>query len=298
MAITKVRAHVDENALTDPHEIYLAKGNAEADRVAKGAAEDLLSKPSPAEIQDWARQTRFLKAYLQYVPRVLEKWPSLAPSSGRASLPKRDATQDGGPRRRTFQADVLGEWGARPAFSPTPPSTSEQNGPSGHAGEDRAAAADTGPTPNAPPRTAHDGPRAPHEWSNRQGTWYCRVCLAVSRATHPPLTQCPGLAANLANAVCDPKGHTILVSPRSDNTGIVLICSRCGHYAASNRPTNLHKKVCQGIFESPGALESYRRFSRGVHPRYAEGPAKVLESAFPATWLLQRRPPEDTETPT
>ena len=121
--------------------------------------------------------------------------------------------------------------------------------------------------------------------------------LSASRALHPPDTRCPGMAPNMAKAVLEPRGHNVLVSPRTDGTGIVLMCSRCGHYAATSRPTNLHKKVCQGGFESQGAEHSYLRFARGVHPRYAEGPAKVLEPAFPASWLVAREPPEDTEAP-
>ncbi len=145
---------------------------------------------------------------------------------------------------------------------------------------------------------AQERPKVGHEWGNRSGTWYCRVCLAASRAVHPPRTRCPSMAQSMAKVVTESQGHNVLVAPRTDGTGIVLMCSRCGHYAATARPTNLHKKARQGGVESQGAEHSYLRFARGVHPRYAEGPAKVLEPAFPASWLVAREPPKDTEAPT
>ncbi len=302
MAITKVKAHVNKHTLTDPEEIFRAEGNDAADRVAKSAAEDLLSKPSPAEVEDWARQTRLLKAYLQHVPRALEKWPAVAPSSGRTSLKRCAPAQDGALRRHTFQADVLGEWAARPAGAETAtqPSSTSQAESFDEVGARPAAEAIKGarPATGAPPPTAQERPRVSHQWRSRSGTWYCRVSLSVSRAPHPPNTRCPGLAPNLAKVVSDPRGHNILVAPRTDGTGIVLICSRCGHYAASARPSNLQKKDCLDTFESPGAEQSFERFSQGIHPRYAEGPAKVLEKAFPATWLVPRGPTEDAETTT
>ena len=49
LAVTKVKAHVDFTTLTDPDEIFKAKGNDAADRVAKSAAEDLLEKPSTGQ---------------------------------------------------------------------------------------------------------------------------------------------------------------------------------------------------------------------------------------------------------
>ncbi len=64
MAATKVKAHVNKATLTDQYDIYLARGNDAADRIAKSAAEDLLSAPSAAEAEDWARQAKVLASYL------------------------------------------------------------------------------------------------------------------------------------------------------------------------------------------------------------------------------------------
>ena len=164
LTITKVRAHVNKATLTDPEEIYLAEGNDAADRIAKSAAEDLLSKPSTAEAEDWERQSRVLTSYLQYVPRALEKWPAVAPSSGRNSLKRRTQPQEGARRRHTFQADVLGEWGARPAEGTT------QQDP---------ISADGAASVEDPPPTAQGRPKLGHEWCSRNGTWYCRVFFCV-----------------------------------------------------------------------------------------------------------------------
>ncbi len=102
MAVTKVKAHFNYESLTDPEDIYSAKSNDAADRIAKSAAEDLLSGPSSTEMEDWERQCRVLHNYLQYVPRALELWPSVAPSSGRTSLKRRTPKQEGGRKRHTF----------------------------------------------------------------------------------------------------------------------------------------------------------------------------------------------------
>ncbi len=191
MAITKVKAHVNKYNLTDPEDIFRAEGNDAADRVAKSAAEDSLVKPSPAEAKDWALQTRFLKPYLQYIPRALEKLPSVAPSSGRASLKKRDTTQDGGLRRRTFQADVLGEWGARPAEGPTPPDSTAQPDLCGDAGAttgaEDARCASCGPV--APPRWTKRGPRQATNGAVEGGRGTVESVLrCLDQHTLPPLT--------------------------------------------------------------------------------------------------------------
>ncbi len=90
------------------------------------------------------------------------------------------------------------------------------------------------------------------------------------------------MATNLARLVQNPRGHTLQIATFADGKGVVVVCSRCGHYSTSNRPVELHKKDCkarlgQASFASPGAKTSYERIASGKHPKHAMGEAKVLD---------------------
>ena len=183
-----------------------------------------MSKPSPAETEDWERQSRFLSSYLRICQ---EHWSF-------------------GPQWPCPQAGPPSKGGLRPRRAPES-------------------------TPDAPPPKAQERPKEGHEWSSREGTRYCKVCLSVSRALHPPTTRCQGLALNMAQAVSRSKGHSILLAPRTDGTGIVIIWCHCGHYAASNRPTNLHKKDCQGFLSRPERQSHMRGSQKRCTPTLRGG---------------------------
>jgi hypothetical protein len=73
---------------------------------------------------------------------------------------------------------------------------------------------------------------------------------------------------------------------------MVVICSRCGHFATSNRKTKLQTESCpstgpQTAFQSEGARHAYRRVGEGKHPAYKHGEAKVLDPCISAAALLQ-----------
>ena len=103
--------------------------------------------------------------------------------------------------------------------------------------------------------------------------------------------KCPGLAANIRKILFDPKGHKLQVATFTDSFGVVVICSACGHFTASNREGQLHKKACkatggQAAFASPGARAAYLRVAEGKHPKHAKGEAKVLDPCLSAAALL------------
>ena len=141
------------------------------------------------------------------------------------------------------------------------------------------------PQQSAPPE--EDAPAEGHDWVQVQTRWTCRSCLSISRAPFPPQGQCPGLAPSLADLVRDPRGHTLQIAPYSDRSGVVIICSKCGHFAASKRRnTKLHTDLCRRRFESDGAQFAYRRVCERKHPTYSKGEARILESAFSASALV------------
>ncbi len=283
--VFKVQGHANVEAARTARERYEALGNDHADRVAKSAAARL-PQPSPTELQAWYFQAEFLALYLQYVPRALALWPSIRPSAGRRSLPKRnDATSGQAPSRgqASFAADVLGP--RRPSTAAQAPQeeadveyeapkTSDDAQPGAATGETSAVAlgpigAAVGRTEpaadadqraqgsataaghshhsksqghnlvsqsqsssqqRAPPK--EDAPTEGHDWVQIENKWACRS-WSVSRATFPPRGKCPGLAPSLADLVRDPRGHTLQIAPYSDRSAVVIICSRCGHLAAS-----------------------------------------------------------------
>ena len=121
----------------------------------------------------------------------------------------------------------------------------------------------------------------------------CAQCLATSRTAIPrQIFNCPGLAANLRNLMLNPRGHKLHVATFTSGAGMVVICSRCGHFATSNRKVKLHteKRPSTGpqeAFQSDGARAAYRRVGEGKHPAYKHGDAKVLDPCISAETLLQ-----------
>ncbi len=141
------------------------------------------------------------------------------------------------------------------------------------------------PQTSAPPKEA--APDEGHDWVQVNSKWTCRSCLSVSRSLFPPQGHCPGLAPSLADLVRDPRGHTLQIAPYSDRSGVVIICSRCGHFAASKRRnTKLHTDKCHRRFESDGAQFAYKRVCERKHPTYSKGEARILEPAFSASSLV------------
>jgi hypothetical protein len=88
----------------------------------------------------------------------------------------------------------------------------------------------------------------------------------------------------MRKAIMSPKGHNLLFSCFTDGVGMLLVCSRCGLYSASNRPC--FPNPCVGV-SSAGAESAYSRISQGMHPKHAEGPGKVLGPCLPADLLKE-----------
>jgi hypothetical protein len=100
------------------------------------------------------------------------------------------------------------------------------------------------------------------------------------------------MASNLAKLAKNPRGHNLLIATFSDGKGVVVVCSRCGHHATTNRPNELHKSAClavggQARFASAGAAAAYRRISLGMHPKHSKGDAKVLDPCMPLAAVVQ-----------
>ncbi len=219
-----------------------------------------LPQPSTAETTEWHRQVAFLRRYLQYIPRALSQWPSLQPTAGHRSLPKRSEYDPA--EASSFRADVLGPlWSpsarrdgaaaGRTALAaphtarmsetvspPTPPTDSGRGyEPYPGSPEGEAPAREGEPRARAAPRTNQQSEPVVHELAPKDGHWMCRACLAQSRALHPPARRCPGYADRIRAAVLDPKGHKLHFSTFSfGEPRLVLACSSYGHYASSNRP--------------------------------------------------------------
>jgi hypothetical protein len=203
---------------------------------------------------------------------ALAHWPAVNPTSGHKSLPKREGYNRDDVRPIGFLEDALGPLLRRPAQAqPAAP----------HLSQDRAQ----------PP--AEEPPTLRHEWHWQAGRWICTACLSTSRLAVPPrLGKCAGMSPNLANLVRNPRRHKLHIATFTDGKGIVVVCSRCGHYSTSNRPVKLHKEDCaavggQASFASPGAASAYRRVALGQHPRHAMGEAKVLDPCMSLEALLR-----------
>ena len=213
----------------------------------------------------------------------------MGPSDGKKSLPKRP-----GAAARTgcasFVADVLGVLGVsgRAGGSSKPHSQELETPSAGSAGPPEAALPQEGLQEGAP----QEGTRR-HDWRWKDHRWLCIACLTTSRTAVPPrLGKCAGMATNMARLVQNPRKHKLHLATFADGKGVVVVCSRCGHYATSNRPTELHKKACvavggQATFASPGAESAYRRISQGKHPKHAKGDAKVLDPCMPLEALAR-----------
>ena len=277
------KGHVDvQSCQGDAEAIFLALGNGHADRVA-GAAAAATQRPSSEELRIWTEESAFLGRWLKYVPRALALWPSMKPSEGHKSLPRRAGAR--APSGCSFASDVLGPWAqteyeaqARPSAEPSRSNTQALSG--------------EGVPPPPPPPAHADGNenQAGHDWHWQAGRWLCTACLSSSRGAVPRRGKCPGLAANVRKLLAEPKGHKLQIATFTDTFGMVVICSACGHYCTSNRLSSLHKDACKATqgpaFASEGAVSAYRRVSEGKHPKHAKGDAKVLEPCFPATALL------------
>ena len=87
------------------------------------------------------------------------------------------------------------------------------------------------------------------------------------------------MAARVKEILDNPRGHNLLIGIRTDEKGLVVICSRCGRCMTRNRREQVHKEDCPRTFLSPGARSQYERVSAGMVPRSgtAEGDAKLLE---------------------
>ena len=298
--ICKVQAHVDPQACTDPRARYLALGNEAADRIAKGAAMESTGGPTSAELESWEREAAFLQRYLRYIPAALALWPQVGPTSCKKSLPRRrDVAPSRKNRGASFRSDVLGVLRLARATA----ATAEEDGsllPGGAQGSDRPldeaaagaqgdfpAASSSGPAEHPQVQGASPPSDEPqrHHWRWQYGRWICGNCLARSRLPVPPRSACPGLARNLASLLRNPRGHILQIAPFTDGKGLVVICSKCGHHSTSNRPCQLHKKACLGVFESEGAKHSYERVGRGQHPKYSKGTARVLEPCMSPAML-------------
>ena len=266
--VKKVKGHVDPLSCTSQEDARLALGNQTADEHARIALSTQTQSPTMSEMGRWLSESQFLYRYLQLIPRVLALFPAVSPTAGKKSLPKREGfTSRTG--LASFMADVLSGLGA----------------PSTDAGASSSSQPYAAPAAGPPERQERASPEgaARHDWHWRSGRWLCTSCLASSRLPVPPRGgKCPGMASNLARLVQNPRGHTLQIATYADGKGVVVVCSRCGHYSTTNRPAELHKKDCkakqgQASFASPGARISYERIAAGKHPKHAMGEAKILD---------------------
>ena len=237
MKVRKVKAHVSVSECSTAGELRDKLGNDAADRMAKyGAMQG--TGPSQHELEEWDRERRFVHKFLLYCPIALSQWPAVNPTAGHKSLPKREGYSRDNERPIGFLEDALG-----PLLQRTEP----------------AQAAPTLSRQERAPTSAEDAPTQKHEWHWQAGRWICTACLATSRLAVPPrLSKCAGMSPNLASLVRNPRRHKLHIATFTDGKGVAVVCSRCGHYATSNRPAELHKKDCKAVggqatFASPGA---------------------------------------------
>ncbi len=179
--------------------------------------------------------------------------------------------------------------GAEPPFSPNPPSGSADPPKASPAQSSTEEFHTSIPEQAQPPPPPTEGRRrAPRtharDWATtaRVTRWTCRVCLCTTRAAHPPKQGCAGFCVEMRKAIMNPKCHNLLFSLFTDGIGMVLVCSRCGLYSASNRPC--FPNPCVGV-SSAGAESAYNCISQGMHPKHAEGQGKVLGPCLPTDLL-------------
>ena len=78
------------------------------------------------------------------------------------------------------------------------------------------------------------------------------------------------------------EGHVLMLAPFTDGSGLVVICSACGHPMTTNRQSKLHTEKCKpGFANNPGARAAWTRVSRRLHPKHSEGDGQVLEPLLP-----------------
>ena len=311
--VEKVKGHARVEEASTEREKYLAVGNDYADRTAKAAA-DQQPQPTAHQLQEYQFQIAFLRQYLAYIPRALARWPAVGPALGKKPLPRRERGHRGQASRggqASFLADVLGDLqlGSTQLQLPEPigalqepalaPLDQEAGGASTADGSEHAEPqeqSDQNRTPGGPQSSQVSAPPQEdatveeHEWvqvSQVSRRWACRSCMTTSRATFPPRGKCLGLALSLADIVRDPRGHVLQIAPYSDRSSVLIICSKCGHFAGSNRRnTKLHSSPCRRAFGSDGAKYAYKRVCEGKHPTYSRGGAKKMEPCLDASALV------------
>ncbi len=224
------------------------------------------------------------------MPRAFVLWPTAKPSKGHRSLPRRSGGR--ATHGCSFLSDVLGPWTQDAGtFQTSGHDTDSQPHTSmGIQSRGTAHLLVEDPAPPPPPPFA-DTSANKHEWHWQGGRWLCTLRLSSSRLAVPRRDKCPGRAANIRRLLEDPKGHKLQVATFPDTFGVVVICSLCGHFCASNRSGPLHKEKCkakggQAAFASPGARAAYLRVAKGQHPTHAKGDARVLEPCISADALL------------
>ena len=111
--------------------------------------------------------------------------------------------------------------------------------------------------------------------------------MTISRATFPLRGKCPGLTPSLADLIRDPRGHTLHLAPYTDGSSVIVICSKCGHFAGSKRRnTKLHTSPCKRVFGSDGAKYAYKRVCNKKHPTYSKGEAQILEPCLDVSAIV------------
>ena len=58
-----------------------------------------------------------------------------------------------------------------------------------------------------------------------------------------PRAGCPRITQQLYG---EPRGHSLMLCPFSNYSGVVVICSQCGHYTAAGRRCKLHSGKRKG----------------------------------------------------
>jgi rubredoxin len=305
----KVKGHSDPEEASTARGRYEAIGNDFADKVARAAAE-AQARASQEELRQWESDKNLLKRYLAYVARALTMWPSLGPTIGKQSRPKLQASirdQESARGPSSFASDVLGEYakahGHRREQQCETPNTLAYEGevgwegaaPEGHieqSSSPQQLQASFKQRPISQPAQKAQPPKeaeaeVEHDWVQTPSYWSCRNCLTRSRATFPPRGKCLGLTPALADLVRDPRGHVLQIAPYSNGSSVILICSRCGRFAGSNRRnTKLHTETCLGVFGSDGARYAYKRVCERKHPTYGKGEAQILEPCLAASALV------------
>jgi hypothetical protein len=311
MTVCKVPAHVDPSSCTIGSDDWKdAVGNQFADSYAKQGA-NLHHKATSEEIALVVKEREVISRFLRYVAEALSLWDPVGPTSSTRKnlIPKLPARPDlvPGALGRSFMNDVLGTW-ALPA-----------GGPSSSFG-DTAPHAPPPPTPpdSFVPRRRLRGKQEPahirdrggvpskrdrHEWRYRRNHWICTACLKVSRATAPSRTErCPGYNAVMSELLHNPRGHALSYSAFLDQTGIMILCTRCGGHCSSNRRAPKLQDPCRDKPSSACAGAALARMCKLQHPVHARGDSVVFDAWRPLSELLlgqnlAARGPREDATP-